>query len=292
MSNKCAFERCHPTVLLLWFSVVLAVTVASLDPIYAAMSFIAAALHKWLLLHCRIKPRSVIMWGIFIIFAALMNPLFSHHGVTVLFFLGGLPVTLESIYFGIMMSVTIAASLMWCSLLSVTITSDKLIYLFGKPFPKLAVLISLTLRFIPLYKNKFKEIYEVQCAAGRNADNIKDKIRLMLDVFLILISVIIEDSIDTAYSMKARGIELKGRTSYSDFSYSLSDIIITALTIPLSVRVLYAEIYGLTDFSFYPMITYPPVYEGTVVSYLCFSVIVMIPVVLEVIMWRRLRFLM
>lgn len=70
---------------------------------------------------------------------AVTNPLFSHNGVTPLFFLNGNPVTLEAFIYGIAIAVMVIAIIMWCKCCSEVMTSDKLLYLFGRVIPKLSL---------------------------------------------------------------------------------------------------------------------------------------------------------
>ena len=50
-------------------------------------------------------------------------------------------------------------------------TSDKFIYLFGRVIPKLSLLLSMVLNFVPKFKQHFKEIDQSQKALGIYASN-------------------------------------------------------------------------------------------------------------------------
>ncbi len=289
MNNECAFSRLHPITLLLWFAAALTVTVMTIDPIFAALSFIGAASHNIMITKGNFQPRPAVLTALMMIAVTLLNPFFSHHGVTILFFFNDLPITLEAILYGAMMSVIIAASMLWCVSLSRCLTSDKVIYLVGRAFPKLAVLLSLTLRLIPEMRRKYKSIYDTRRACGLSGENgIIARVRSTLAVFSALITMTLEDSIDTADSMRARGIALKGRTCFSDFRVHISDVAVISASVITAVIICAASICGRLYFSFYPVVTAVPVNIWSVISYAAFTVLMIIPTLLEVIMWRRL----
>ena len=64
--------------------------------------------------------------------AAAANPLFSHAGATMLFYLkDGNPVTLESIVYGLASGLMLAGVISWFSVFHEVMTSDKFMFLFG-----------------------------------------------------------------------------------------------------------------------------------------------------------------
>lgn len=287
MDNECAFERLHPFTLLLWFAVTLSVTVLSSDPVFAVLSFLFAAAFRISDASRPVTFRAALGLLLFMAMMTLLNPLFSHHGATVLFFFRDLPVTREALFFGLFMSFTVAASLLWCGALSRCMKSDKVIFLFGRALPRLAVLISLTLRFVPLYKERYKSIADAQRAAGLYDDSTLPRhIKTSLGIFGALMTMILEDSIETADSMRARGITLRGRTFYSDYRMHAYDVPILAVTLCTAAYFAAARALGFTAYSFYPIMTALPVSAQAVTAYAAFGLLTALPVLTEVIFWR------
>lgn len=287
MKIDSAFSRLHPLTLTVWFTVILSVTVLSMNPIFALISFSGAIICKLILEKSLFSIKKLIFHIVFMLAITFINPLFSHHGKTVLFFLNDLPITLEALLFGALMSVTVISTVLWCEMLSNSMTSDKIIYLFGRPFPRLAVLISLTVRFIPMIKNKHKSISDAQKAFITHEPNIPEKIKNTLEIFSALITSVLEGSIDVSDSMKARGITLKGRTSYSDFRFRPVDILITSLCTVSAPYIMIVKSSGALYFSFYPSVT--PLQESITAtfSYILYMILIIIPSITEVSMWRR-----
>ena len=286
MNRGSAFARRHPTALLLWFIPALCVTVLSYDPVYALISLAAAALYNFV--QGGADLRGCARWLVFIACVTAINPLFSHHGVTVLFFLGGLPVTLEAVLFGAFMACAAASALMWCRVLTRCMTSDKIIWLFGKPFPRLAVMISLSLRLVPRIRDEHRRLCEIQRALGLFSGNLFSRVSAHMKVISALITSVLEGSIDTSDSMRARGIALKGRTVYSDFIFGPADGAVAAASLLCSLCAFFSYKYNVTGFSFYPVIIMPQGGAFSAAAYTLFGVFMMIPAASEVIFWKRL----
>lgn len=62
------------------------------------------------------------------------------------------PVTLEAVCYGFAVGVMIMSVFYWFKCFNAVMSSDKFIYLFGRVIPKLALLLSMTLGFIPKLK--------------------------------------------------------------------------------------------------------------------------------------------
>ncbi len=271
MRRRCILDRSHPLTLLIWYISMITITVIILDPIITLSSLIMGTIHI-ILVNGKPTPSFALRCVLFASAAALLNPLFSHHGVTVLFFLRGLPITLEALLFGAEMSAAACAALMWCASLSIFMTSDKITMLFGSVMPRLAVLLSLTLRFIPLIREKHRNILIAQRGLRSDSEE-KRSIKFYAAVYSALVSQILEDSIEMSDSMRSRGIRLKGRSFYSDFRLRSCDVVMISLSIVMMSMIVFLRANGAADFSFYPTVSPVRFTGGSCVLYLAFIVI-------------------
>ena len=158
--------------------------------------------------------------------AAVMNPAFTHQGMTILTYLpSGNPLTLESILYGLAAAGLLASVILWFSSFSEVMTSDKFIYLFGRVAPALSLVLSMTLRFVPQFRAQLHTISEAQRTLGRDVSSgsVLTRLRIALRTFSILITWSLETAIETADSMKSRGYGLPGRTAFSLYRYSRRD---------------------------------------------------------------------
>lgn len=189
------------------------------------------------------------------VFCAVFNGLFSHYGVTVLFVLpSGNNCTLEPVIYGLVFGVKLVVMLMIFSSFNEIITSEKFIYLFGRISPKTALVISMALRFIPLFSVQSKEIEEARQTLGINTKqgNIFVRIKSAVSNLSILITWVLERGIDTANSMSARGYGSGKRSRYSQYRFSNTDIIL--FVCELVFAVIFAFTFTAIKCSFNPII--------------------------------------
>lgn len=293
VNDNGAFSKSHPLVLLVYYLSVLSVAVFSVNPVFTAFTFLGGLLYTAMLTERREYLKLLRQYLLMISVLTILNPLFSHHGNTPLFFMNGRPVTLEAVIYGIEMSFTVAGVLMWCSALSKNFTSDKIIYLIGKPFPHMAMVISMSLRFIPLFRQEYRKIHGCQRTMGMfSSDGIADRVHNALKVFSAEVTWALESSVDTANSMKSRGYGLPNRTSFSLFRFTQRDIILLFGNVMLIMVVLFTCADKSTYFYYYPQIAVLPKTLRAVTAYIAYSLLAVLPFVIElgeVIVWKYLR---
>ena len=160
------------------------------------------------------------------IMAALINPAFSHEGVTILCYLPtGNPLTLESIIYGIAAAAMLAAVMCWFSCYTAVMTSDKFVYLFGRVIPALSLVLSMTLRFVPRLRAQARVISNAQRCVGRDVSDgsIIERARHGMTILSILTTWSLENAVETADSMRSRGYGLPGRTAFSIYKIEKRD---------------------------------------------------------------------
>ena len=200
----CTFANLHPVAAAVYFLSVLAVTMFSSNPMLSLAALLGGVLFYIKLQSKSLSIKSLLMNIVLFVLVALTNPLFSHKGATVLFFLNGSPVTLEAVLYGINIAVILLAVVYWFRCFNVIMTSDKLLFLFGKMSPKIALLISSALRFIPLFKEQAAKIKQSQRAMGIYAsDSWIDRLKGVLRVYSALITWALENAVDTGSWLRA-----------------------------------------------------------------------------------------
>lgn len=158
--------------------------------------------------------------------AAVLNPVFSHEGVTVLAYLpSGNPLTLESIAYGGAAAAMLAALLLWFTCLSEVLSSDKLIYLFGRALPALSLLLSMILRFVPRFLRQFRATAEARRGLGQDIakGSLLQRMGAAVTVFSMVVTWSLESSVETADSMKSRGYGLPGRSAFALYRWESRD---------------------------------------------------------------------
>ncbi|MBE5803446.1 MAG: cobalt transport protein [Clostridiales bacterium] len=211
-------------------------------------------------------------------FMALLNPLTYHNGATVLFVLNGNPITLQALLYGLTAAGMIVAVMYWFRCFSHIMTSDRLMYLLGGLSPRLALLLSMTLRYVPLFGTQAKKIQQSQRALGLyKDDNIVDSFRGGLRVFSVMVTWTLENGIITADSMTARGYGLGRRTHFSLFRFTRQDALLLAAALTLTAL----TIWGMTGraVAYYPTFRFDPLTTRAMTGYAAYGLLTLLPAI-------------
>lgn len=278
-----AFGNYHPLVLFVYFLSVLLIAMFAANPVLSTEALLGGCLFSCMLQRRRKTLGDIGFYLPLFIMIAITNPLFSHNGVTPLFFLNGNPVTLEAFVYGIFIAVMLVGVMLWCKCYSEIMTSDKFLYLFGRVIPKLSLILSMALRFIPMFRRQMHRVNRAQRAMGfYSQESFADKIKNGMRVFTAMISWSLENSMETSASMKARGYGLKGRTNFSIFRFSFNDAVLLATVVLLLLITVTGMAFGLTEFYYYPRISGLDLSLGSIIIYAVFGILTLLPFIIEV----------
>lgn len=227
------FTQLNPFAVAVYYLCVLAVTMFSMNPLLLSIALITAILSSILTgaAHLRMHLFSAVIF----IIAAALNPLFVHKGMTVLFYLNDRPITLEATVYGLCAAAMLVAALYRLRELSRALSCDKVLYLFGRISPKLALLLSMTIRYVSLLRVRWRKISDSQRALGLYDDgNLIDAVRGRVRVLSILITWTLENGVVTAESMESRGYNCGRRTSYAIYRIHATDIVFIVICLLLT----------------------------------------------------------
>lgn len=277
------FAALHPLVTAIYFVSVLLFSMFGAHPALHLLALLGGAAFC-LKLEWGTRAVSGMLYYLPLVFAvALTNPLFSHNGTTVLFFLSGNPVTLEAVLYGVDLGLALLGVLLWFRCINRIFTSDKLEFLLGRLSPKLALLISTALRFIPLLKMRGEALRKTQTALGLFAtDTWSDKLKMSARMYSALITRALEDAIDTGASMKARGYGLKGWSHFALYRFGRADAGVLCLVLALDAGLLAVTAMGGLQFSFYPSISTAPMKAYTCFALALYALLCLLPFILQV----------
>lgn len=223
----------------------------------------------------------------------IADPLVSHNGVTVLFVLNDAPITLEAVVYGAITSVMLFSMLTWLRSFTELMTSDRLLHLFGRLSPKTSLVLSMALRYVPLFKIQAQKTRQTQTALGLYKDNsLIDRFMGELRIFSVMVTWSLENGIITADSMAARGYGVGRRSSYTIFRYRRSDLVLTSIIAVLFAVTVTSLHSGALDFTCYPSIEKADTVPLTVIGYIAYGLLVLLPVLIEVkekLKWKYLQ---
>lgn len=266
-----------------------------MHPIFLGISLISSFIYSISLNGKKAVKFNLLYMLPLLIITAIMNPVFNHQGVTILFYLeSGNPMTLESILYGVAAAVMFISVILWFSGYNAVMSSDKFIYLWGRIIPGTSLIISMVLRFVPRYKAQIKIISNGQKCIGRDVSNgnIIARARNGIKILSIMTTWALENAIETADSMKARGYGLKGRTSFSIFRFDRRDRITFLSMIGLTIIILLGLFLGENTIIYYPIIKIKAITVFSILVYIAYILLCMMPFIIDLkeeIKWRHLN---
>ena len=291
---KDSFSRLHPIVGLVYFASVISFSMFMMNPLCLAISLICAVANA-----VQLNGRKSVFFGIkFILPTAILlmiiNPIVNHAGVTILtYFPWDNPLTLESIVYGIASAVMLSSVVFWFSSFNRIMSSDKLVYLFGKVAPSLGLLLSMAFRFVPRFSDQFREVRAARKLLGNEKSGFAEKTKDAVRVISLMLSYSLEGSIETADSMKARGYGLKGRTAYSSYSFTKHDILTLLIVCILTAALfLLRVIVGTAKYRYFPSVKGNLTGTDSVIFFTLYFLLMILPLFINIgegLRWKRLQ---
>ena len=286
------FEAMNPAAVSVHLLLTACITIFCMEPVLLGISLLAAI--SFFVARNGRKHASfhVLAIGMPVLFA-ILNPLWNQHGTTVLFFINERAYTAEALFYGTVTGIRLAAMLYWFRSFSDLMTSEKLFYIFRYLSPKLALIFSMAVRNLTLFRQQMRKIQDTQRALGLYREgHLIDDVRGGLHVFSILLTWALENGIITANSMAARGYGTQPRTSFTYFRWGRGDLLLLAETVLLTAFVLYGIASGTAEWQFYPTCAAPErtlLYGGILAAYGLLAALPLIHEGKEALTWYRLR---
>ena len=287
------FAGCHPAVNLIFFLFAIGITMFSTSPAFLAVTLVFSWIYSILLSGKRAIKSNLIFTIPILIIMTVINTMFTHNGATVLFYVNNSRITLEALLYGLAAAVLLSSIIVWFSCFNVVMTSDKLIFIFGKAAPVLGLTLSMIFRFIPLLKARFREISMGQRCMGRHVTGgFMAKLRQVTKEVSILISWSLEAAIETSDSMEARGYGLPGRTSFHLFKMTPTDkVLLTGISISGIIGAVGCAL-GKTSIYYYPKVVLGQWDIMTVITFAAYIALLAVPVIADIlgeIKWQQYR---
>ena len=280
------FAGCHPAVIVTFYIFVVWIAVTANRPEFVLAALLTSFIYAAYLGGIKTIKSNLIFFVIILVVMAVINTLFTHNGETVLFYINGNRITAEAFWYGVVAACMLSTVIFWFSSFNILMTSEKIVYLFGRIAPVLGLTLSMIFRYIPLLKERYSEIVTGQKCMGRNTK----RPRQVMKQVSILIAWSLESSIETADSMEARGYGLHGRTSFHMFKMRASDVITLIVILILGGLSVWAGITDLSDMYYYPAIDYVPMDGITTLLLIAYLVLMLMPLAIDVkgdIRWKQ-----
>ena len=192
-----------------------------------------------------------------IIFIMVFNMFTNAMGVTELFKIGSKLFTLESMGYGFANGLMLGTVVLWFRCFTALVPNDKFLYLFGRRFPTSALLLSMILKLFPDTKYKIRCIQFAQSTAGmKEKEPLKLKLQRSMRQMSGLMEWSMEDGIETADSMKARGYGAGRRGCYEKFHFNRYDAGMLIYMIATYTGSVLAVVMQNQRFQYYPVMSW------------------------------------
>lgn len=279
----------HPSLLLLYFFSALVFSMLTLNPAYLLVSFIAA-LSLNIFLDGAAKTLQSFRYFIPIhLLIVLANALFSGNGLTVLFYLGNRPVTLESIIYGFAAGIMLLTILLWFRAYQEVASSDQLMSVGGKRFPVTSLLLGMILRYVPDTIEHGQKIKMSQNALlGEEKLPRKERLSFYTRMSSVLMSWSMENALDTSIAMRSKGYPSANRNTYKRDRFSSYDAAgIAFLSLMIIVQTV-GFVTGTHSFHYYPLLSTavdgPPI-QWRIITLVFYALYLLFPFYLEIMDW-------
>ncbi|UJF15705.1 energy-coupling factor transporter transmembrane protein EcfT [Jeotgalibaca sp. MA1X17-3] len=231
----------HPFVLLIYFVGTVTGIMLYQHPIFLMISFLLIILFNMML----DKGRELKKWTTLMItmglFTFVLTPLFNQRGNHILFYLFNKQIMLEAIIQGAMIALTLVGILALFVTFNILFTTDKFLFVFSKFSQQWTLLIMLAMRFVPLLRRKINDMQDMQSVKGLSIKegNIRQRAKNGMQLLQMLLSGSLEDSIQAADSMTARGYGTGRRSHYHAFQMQRRDYLALLFLLTSGVMLFY-----------------------------------------------------
>ena len=243
----------HPAVPFAWCAAVILAAMLAMHPVYIAAGLVCATavggLTGGIRPMLRFLPAAVPMLALI----AFINMVASPGGVTPLFRIGSMLFTAEALTYGLCAGGMLLLVVGWFAVYSRLVPPEKFLYLFSRAAPAAALLVTMTQRMIPLFARRARAVAAAQktLLSDMSQGSPAARFRSGLRISSILMSWSLEDGLDTADSMKARGYGSGRRSFFVRWRFKPADAFALALILACFLAVV-TGYYAGAGFHFYP----------------------------------------
>lgn len=255
MIIKNYFYLQHPINIILYFGGVIILSMSVSGPFLTAISLLCSLLSVACAKGVKQLLSAVKTVIPVILILTAVNPLVNTKGLTVLFTFFSRPVTVEALLYGLSSGFALASVIVWFILFNEMNGSDALVELLAGKLPNISLSLIMILRYIPYLIKSADNAAGVRAVLCGEENSKKDRLKNALDVSTAVMEKSLEDSVETAKSMNARGYsDCKKRTGAFVFSKTDGKF----LGVILCVFIFSSCLIILNGrFSFYPYVDIP-----------------------------------
>jgi energy-coupling factor transport system permease protein len=193
---------------------------------------------------------------------ALINPIVSQQGLTVLVYgpvvpvLGHVDITLEALAYGAVAGLRVLVVVLGFALYSACVDPDRVLRLAGRVAPRSALTASLATRSVPTLGRdgrRMAEAYTLR-AGARPAADMRQRVARAATLTRALGAGALERSVELAAALEVRGYGALGRFPATHAPWSRHDFAFALATVATAALCVIALVLGLASFHPYPLL--------------------------------------
>lgn len=283
--KKTYFSFYHPITCILYFVIVCVLTLGFINPLFIFLNIICAVISCLALLG-KEKTWGSLRYGLILFFTVtLINPFLNARGATVLFHIGSYHITFESMAYGMSSGGILLCIFLWINCFGSFFDTQKLMFLFSRFMQTITLMLSMCIKTFKDVKYRISVLMRIQKMQADAEDDkgIKQKFKTAVHLSTSLLGWTLEDSVDTIYSMKARGYGIAKRTFYKKYKFRFYDAVATFIfLLCMILQIIFCFEYAVAEY--FPTIVIKPVNPAGIISY---CIVLLYPVIVEV--WEDIR---
>lgn len=223
-----AFDACHAAVPAMLFAGVAALSMLAVHPVFVTLSLSGALAFSLVARGAAATVRGLAWQLPLLVLVCLLNPFFSASGSTLLLKVGPRSVYLESLAYGATMGALLVATVLWFEDAAAVLTQDRLLALAGRRARSVPLVASMAAQLVPQMLGRARAVRAAAraCTAAGPRPPARDE---LLRTSTMLLSWSLEDSLERADAMRARGWESGSpRTRYRPERFRARDAVAAA----------------------------------------------------------------
>ncbi len=223
-----AFDACHAAVPAMLFAGVAALSMMAVHPVFVTLSLSGALAFSLVARGAAATVRGLAWQLPLLVLVCLLNPFFSASGSTLLLKVGPRSVYLESLAYGATMGALLVATVLWFEDAAAVLTQDRLLALAGRRARSVPLVASMAAQLVPQMLGRARAVRAAAraCTAAGPRPPARDE---LLRTSTMLLSWSLEDSLERADAMRARGWESGSpRTRYRPERFRARDAVAAA----------------------------------------------------------------
>lgn len=285
--NRNPFATYHPAVAFVFLACAIVISMAALQPVFVALSFLGALACSVVCRGARATAGSFVWIVPLWLVVAIANPLFSASGSTEILRIGVRAVYAESLVYGACSGGMLACVFLWFSSYAACMNSANTMALFGNVLPIVSLMVSQVMRLVPQFVARGRGIAAAQDAVSAAAPQTKrQQTAGRLRIVSVLMGWGMEDGIERSDAMRARGYDCGARrTTYKRYRFGRADASVLAAIVVLAAVAGACAAAVCLRFSFYPTLSG----WGAWWAYLPYALLMAVPSALrfkEWLLWR------